>query len=208
MVSESGGEASRGGPHPPQGRSCRGLIYFSSSRKSNGRNPLCLGLSRPEDQVHNYIAGKSEQDATKDGKSLLDFKYACVGYSIHRDNQAATGSGSESDKHAELPLCMGIEMMAERRAPEGTTAIKQEHMNQKGHQSNEDKSAAPIMPRPPSSVRPPSTVSGFPSEEFSTKFIRSAGLVAAAVGKNLSRVGNSIKAMAGDIFHPDRSRPK
>ena len=40
------------------------------------------------------------------------------------------------------------------------------------------------------------------------RFIRSAGLVAAAVGKNLARVGKSIKSVAEDIFHNDGSRPK
>lgn len=29
-----------------QGKSCKGCLYYSSTFKSNSRNPLCLGLSR------------------------------------------------------------------------------------------------------------------------------------------------------------------
>ena len=54
---------------------------------------------------------KSEQEITKDGKTLVDFKYACVGYSIYRNHQpSATKTDSELQMH-ELPFCMGIEVM-------------------------------------------------------------------------------------------------
>ena len=58
--------------------------------------------------VPNYP--KSEQEITKDGKTLVDFKYACVGYSIYRNHQpSATKTDSELQMH-ELPFCMGIEV--------------------------------------------------------------------------------------------------
>lgn len=190
---------------PPKGRSCAGLLYFSSHRKSRARNPLCFGLSRTEPKEH-YTAEKSQPDPSKDGRALLDFKYACVGYSVHGDNQA-TISGVEQDKHVDLPLCMGIEVLAERRAAsQGANDAKIQHINH--HENHEKKEVARIMPRPPSSIQTPSTIGNFGPEEFSGRFIRSAGLVAAAVGKNLSRVGNSVKAMAVDIFHPNSRRPK
>lgn len=190
---------------PPHCRSCRGLLYFSSSRDAKALNPLCVGFSRPEDRVKNYTAGKSEQDATKEGKALLDFKYACLGYSLHRENQATT-SGVQLDKHAELPICMGIEILAERRATQGASPTRQEHVHQKEDHKNIE--ATPVLPRPPTSVRPPNIIGSFTPEEFGSRFIRSAGLVAAAVGKNLSRVGSSIKTMVDDFLSPDRRRPK
>ena len=59
--------------------------------------------------VHNYP--KSEQEVLKDGKALLDFKYACAGYSVHRDNKSMSKTNPELEKHGELPFCMGIEVM-------------------------------------------------------------------------------------------------
>lgn len=187
-------------PPSPRCRSCRGLLYFSSSKKISSRNPVCFGLSRPEHSAP--TAWKSEQDPIKDGKTLLDFKYACVGYSVHHDNQAMTSGNIQSEKHGELPFCMGIEVLAERGASQGRSAS----MNQKADHKNNQ--AAPIMPRPPSSIRPPTVLGSFTPEEFGSRFIRSAGLVATAVGKNLSRVGNSVKSMVDNIFSPDRGRPK
>lgn len=47
-------------------------------------------------------------EASKEGRSLTDFKYACVGYSVYLDkrNQAP----NLQEKQVELPFCVGIEV--------------------------------------------------------------------------------------------------
>jgi len=44
-------------------------------------------------------------EADKEGRSLSDFKYACVGYSVFLDNK-----DSPSGDRAELPHCAGVEV--------------------------------------------------------------------------------------------------
>lgn len=34
------------GSNGKKGKSCKGCLYYSSIRKSNARNPLCVGVSR------------------------------------------------------------------------------------------------------------------------------------------------------------------
>ena len=58
--------------------------------------------------VPSYIIGESELEASKEGRTLTDFKYACVGYSVYLDNKDS--SIHQSDKHTELPLCVGLEV--------------------------------------------------------------------------------------------------
>lgn len=58
----------------------------------------------------NYIVSESEVEASKEGRSLTDFKYACVGYSIYLDkNKDATPTGDQKPR-AELPVCVGVEV--------------------------------------------------------------------------------------------------
>lgn len=205
MVTEDSAKGASGASR--KGASCKGLLYLSaSSKKGTAQNPLCIGVTRPQDQVHEYSVGDFGPDAAKHMKALHHFKYACVGHSTYRKSEATpTSSGSESKKHAELPRCSGLEIFVEGRAPDVADAARQGHLNESSHRSNE---GAPIMPRPPSTIRPPSGIAGVPPDEFGTKFIRSAGLVAGAVKKNLSHLGNSIKDMIGDIFHSDGGGPK
>lgn len=47
-------------------------------------------------------------EASKEGRSLREFRYACVGYSLYADrkNQASSGQPTET----ELPVCIGLEV--------------------------------------------------------------------------------------------------
>lgn len=47
-------------------------------------------------------------EASKEGRSLREFRYACVGYSLYADrkNQASGGQPTET----ELPVCIGLEV--------------------------------------------------------------------------------------------------
>ncbi|URD94472.1 hypothetical protein MUK42_12001 [Musa troglodytarum] len=102
-------------PDPPtySGKSCKGCLYYSSRLKSDGCNPVCVGIGRTLPQVPNSIIGDSETEATKDGRSLSDFKYACVGYSVFLNKKDNTAEKPENQ--AELPFCVGIEILADRR---------------------------------------------------------------------------------------------
>lgn len=66
-------------------------------------NDLMFDLLAPR-----YIVGKSEMEASKEGKILRDFKYGCVGYSIYADQKNRTPDAQQSEP--ELPICMGLEV--------------------------------------------------------------------------------------------------
>ncbi|KAG5530267.1 hypothetical protein RHGRI_030587 [Rhododendron griersonianum] len=120
-------------------KSCKGCVYYSSTLKSNSRNPLCVGIPRsiPQDVVNKddvpmfvlgdrigdegtsdtagpeCIVGVSEIEASREGFSLADFKYACVGYSIYSDRQGSSVDAQETQ--AELPICVGLEVLVDRK---------------------------------------------------------------------------------------------
>nr|GMD63568.1 uncharacterized protein LOC109177740 [Ipomoea batatas]GME11355.1 uncharacterized protein LOC109177740 [Ipomoea batatas] len=58
-------------------------------------------------QVPRYIVGESEAEASKEGRSLTDFRYACVGYSVYSDQNSHPTDGQETP--TELPACVGLE---------------------------------------------------------------------------------------------------
>ena len=49
-------------------------------------------------------------EASKEGRSLADFRYGCVGYSVYSDMKNNSGDAQESEK--ELPVCVGIEVLS------------------------------------------------------------------------------------------------
>lgn len=116
-----------------KGKSCKGCLYYSSALKSKSKNPTCVGIPRTLQQglflslfhficyflwvwtelnlwlVPRYIIGESELEASKEGRTLTDFKYACVGYSVYLDNKDSSAD-NRSDKPVELPFCVGLEV--------------------------------------------------------------------------------------------------
>ena len=58
--------------------------------------------------VPGYIVGETELEASKEGRSLTDFKYACVGYSVFLSKKDS--SNDPQNKQAELPFCVGLEV--------------------------------------------------------------------------------------------------
>ncbi|OMO74404.1 hypothetical protein CCACVL1_16768 [Corchorus capsularis] len=91
-----------------KGKSCKGCLYYSSALKSKSQNPTCVGIPRTLHQVPSYIIGESELEASKEGRTLLDFKYACVGYSVFLKNKEDS-STNQPPKQVELPFCVGLE---------------------------------------------------------------------------------------------------
>lgn len=59
--------------------------------------------------VPSYIVGETELEASKADRSLTDFKYACVGYSVFLDRKDS--SSDQQNKQAELPFCVGLEVL-------------------------------------------------------------------------------------------------
>lgn len=49
-------------------------------------------------------------EATKEGRSLSDFKYTCVGYSVFLDTK--NDNAEKPENQAELPFCAGIEVIS------------------------------------------------------------------------------------------------
>ncbi|KAG1362235.1 hypothetical protein COCNU_10G004540 [Cocos nucifera] len=191
------GDPSDGGGDPRQSpsqastskaKSCKGCLYYSSVLRSEASNPLCVGITRTLPHVPNYTVKESEI-ATKEGHSLSDFKYACVGYSVFLSNK--DNSMDKGEKQAELPFCAGLEILMDRR----TTA---DHVP--AHVHNKEDATVHSQPR---GYRLPQS-SG---QDFFSKFARNAGLVASAVARNLARVANQIKENFDDISY-DRRRPK
>lgn len=182
-----GGGAEAGAPK--KGKSCKGCLYYSSTLKSNSRNPICVGITRSLPQVPNYYVGESEVHASKEGRSLADFKYGCAGYSVYKDRK---NSGDVQETQKELPVCVGIEVLVDRRV---TTAAD----SAPAHVHNKDGHAIPQ----PRTHKPAHSV----GEDFLSRFTRNANLVAKGVAKNARKLGNQLKENFEDLY-PYRRRPK
>ncbi|KAF0903683.1 hypothetical protein E2562_029056 [Oryza meyeriana var. granulata] len=142
-----------------KGKSCKGCLFYSSVLRSRERGPVCAGITRTIPQ----------------------------GYSMYLDDKES--SKGKGDKHAQLPICVGIELLADRRTSTNQASA---------HRKKE----APQGPQP-RQYKP-----GHRGDDFLTKFQRSAGLVANGVARNINKVGAYIKDTMDDIMYPYRKRPK
>ncbi|KAK8518736.1 hypothetical protein V6N13_017992 [Hibiscus sabdariffa] len=173
-----------------KGKSCQGCLYYSSALKSKSRNPTCVGIPKTLQQVPRYIIGESEQEASKEGRTLTDFKYACIGYSVYLDNKDSSSDNNQSDKPVELPFCVGLEVLLDRTAASSNHVPANIHKNKDNH----------ALPQPRTQRSTPST-----GDEFYNRFKRNAGIVATGVVKNINKIGNRIKETLDDIMY---RRPK
>ncbi|KAF7130815.1 hypothetical protein RHSIM_Rhsim10G0214300 [Rhododendron simsii] len=179
-------------------KSCKGCVYYSSTLKSHSRNPLCVGIPRSLPQVPLYIVGVSEIEDSREGRSLADFKYACVGYSVYSDRKGSSVDAHETQ--AELPICVGLEVLVDRKVNTAVDSVPA------GVQNKEDAHGF----QPPRTHKPTHSA----GDEFLSRqaddllFSRNANVVAMGVAKNLRRVGSNIKDCIDDILYPHRRRPK
>ncbi|KNA12739.1 hypothetical protein SOVF_123160 [Spinacia oleracea] len=177
-----------------RGKSCKGTLYYSSLLKSKGINPRCVGFTRSLQQVPSYIVSESEVEASKEGRSLTDFKYACVGYSIYLNNKNEnTPPNGEQNPRAELPVCVGVELLVDKRPADHTAPAPAT-----AHAQNKEDDRGIPQSRPPKTTH-------LMGEEFLTRFSRNAGLVASGVARNMRKVGNYVKESVDDILY---RRPK
>ncbi|KAL4615922.1 hypothetical protein ACB092_07G161800 [Castanea dentata] len=175
-----------------KGKSCKGCLYYSSLQRSKSKNPTCVGIPRTLHQVPSYIVGETELEASKEGRSLTDFKYACVGYSVFLNKKDS--SSDQQNKQAELPFCVGLEVLLDRRPAD--------HAQAPAHVNKDD---GRVLPQPqPRTYRPAHST----GEEYLNRFKRNASLVASGVARNVNRVGIYIKESMDDILYPYRRRPK
>ncbi|XP_076887778.1 uncharacterized protein LOC143538022 [Bidens hawaiensis] len=172
------------------GKSCKGCLYYSSTLKSNSRNPLCVGITRSLPKVPRYYVGESEMEASKEGRSLADFRYGCVGYSVYSDMKNHSGNVDETQK--ELPVCVGLEVLVDRKVTNAKSAPIHAH-NKDNHVTPQ-----PRVNRPAQST----------SDDFFSRFTRNANIVASGVAKNVRKVGNHIKESVVDILYLYRKPPK
>ncbi|MCL7050588.1 hypothetical protein MKW94_006019 [Papaver nudicaule] len=177
-----------------KGESCKGCLYYSSILKSKSRNPLCLGISGALQQVPESTVGGSDTDASKDARNLTEFKYACVGYSVHMHSK--DHSAVSKDKRAELPFCVGVELLVDKKPAAAEQVSVRVH-------NKEDDRVVP-QPRPYKPVKPPHST----AEELLGRFARNAGLVASGVARNLHKASDYIKGSFDDIIYPYRRPPK
>ncbi|XP_057456490.1 uncharacterized protein LOC130747537 [Lotus japonicus] len=170
-----------------KGKSCTGCTYYSSLRKAKSKNPTCIGLSRTRQAPP--AVGKIELKAYREGLSLANFKYACIGYSVYLDKKDS--SADLQDKTSKLPYCVGIEAVFNQRPSTSTVG----HAPAPVHKAEEHNH---VTPQPPSYKPPIPNITG---EEFLNRFQRNASLVAAGVAKNLNRVGHYVKETLGDMLN-------
>ncbi|KAL3730816.1 hypothetical protein ACJRO7_027788 [Eucalyptus globulus] len=186
------------GPNPngsagSRGKSCKGCLYYSSVLKSKSQPPTCVGFSRTLNEVPSYIVGESELEATKEGRNLKDFSYACVGYSVFLEKNHQ--SSDAKDKQAELPFCVGLEVLLDKRTTPAENVPANLHKKEApdGHAFPQRRSYKPAISS---------------GDDYLSRFKRNASLVASGVARNVNRVGNYIKESVDDIFQPYRRRPK
>ncbi|CAL0334177.1 unnamed protein product [Lupinus luteus] len=173
-----------------KGKSCKGCAYYSSLHKAKSINPTCVGFSTTLPQaVPPNVVGETELEASKEGRTLTNFKYACIGYSVYLDNKDS--SADMKEKTAQLPFCVGLEVVLEEKP--STSPVG----NVPAHKTEEHEHATPQ----PRRYKPPSVI----PEEFLNRFQRNATLVASGVVRNLNRVSNYVKETLDDILY---RRPK
>ncbi|MED6125786.1 hypothetical protein PIB30_072003 [Stylosanthes scabra] len=190
-----------------KGRSCKGCAYYSSVHKSKSKNPTCIGFSNTLPQVPPYVVGETELEASKEGRSLANFYYACIGYSVYLDNKES--SADSQDKTAKLPFCTGLEVVLEEKSSTSPAGHVPAHAHKTEEQEHRAHRPQP-QPQPQTQPRRYNNNNNNKSpnsaaEEFLNRFQRNANLVAAGVVKNLNRVGNYVKETLVDILN---RRPK
>ncbi|KAI3451030.1 hypothetical protein Pfo_007695 [Paulownia fortunei] len=178
-------------------KSCKGFLYYSTHFKTDSGNPLCVGLTRSLPDVPQYIVGQSEEEASKEGRSLTDFTYTCLGYSRYKDRKDQASNGQQTQ--TELPVCIGHQpseqVLVGWQVKTADSASVPTHIHNKG-----DGNGLPQRRSPK-----PANATG---EEFLSRLTRNANLVANGVAKNIRKVGNQIKQSLDDILYPYRRPPK
>lgn len=171
-----------------KGKSCKGCMYYSSVINSRSQSPFCVGLSRSFKQVPGY-AVSSDPKILEDSRTLAEFRYACLGYSVHLEKKDFSTEPQKLE--IELPFCSGLEILSTKRLVPSKDVPT--HIGRDKDRQN--------SPRP--QIRQPEQVA---HNGFTYRFARNAGVVAKGVKKNMVRVGNQIKRKLDSTLDPHRKR--
>lgn len=198
-----------GGTQGTKANSCKGCLFFSKKLKENERNPVCFGIPKTETIPGGTPLQRATSDREVEQRPLTDFKYACIGYSIYRDTLPSNAS-AEPDTASALPLCQGIEILADRRVEGKQPAVSSK---ERTTTDSRDPVEPPALETPPSRpqsgpFRPLGGISGLSQDEFAARFIRTAGLISRRCYTDMLRTGKAAKESISGIFHSDRGRPK
>ncbi|XP_024013526.1 uncharacterized protein LOC18021130 isoform X2 [Eutrema salsugineum] len=174
-----------------KGRSCKGYLYYSSTLKSKAKNPRCVGIPRTLRQA----------EASKEGRTLADFYYGCLGYSVYMTEKDS--SAMKQPTKTQLPVCVGLEILADRRLASSTTSSVPARVQNR----NDSRELPQHQNQKPGPAPAPAPVTNT-ENGFVTRFTRNANLVASGVMKNLKRVGNYVKETVDESMDPYRKRPK
>ncbi|KAE9450320.1 hypothetical protein C3L33_17762, partial [Rhododendron williamsianum] len=164
-----------------------------------------------------YIVGVSEIEASREGRSLADFKYACVGYSIYSDRKGSSVDAQETQ--AELPICVGLEVLVDRKVNTAVDPVPAGVQNKEG--SLATVTFAIWFEKIFATKRKYCLVNALTSYCHALEtpklacsltviiFSRNANVVAMGVAKNLRRVGNNIKDLLMTFYiHTEGVRSK
>uniref|UniRef100_A0A1J3ILP3 DUF8204 domain-containing protein n=1 Tax=Noccaea caerulescens TaxID=107243 RepID=A0A1J3ILP3_NOCCA len=203
-VMEEKSEQQQGRGSLEKGRSCKGYLYYSSTLKNKAKNPRCVGIPRTLPQVPDFVVGKSKAEASKEGRTLVDFYYGCLGYSVYMTEKDSSAIAMKQPTKTQLPVCVvGFRMLADINASSSNTSPVPARVQNRNdsrelpqHQNQNQKPAPAPAPAPA------------PENGFVTRFNRNANLVASGVMKNLKRVGNYVKETLDESMDQYRKRPK
>lgn len=209
--------------------SCRGCLLFSRSIMEAGRDPVCLGFARTD----RYVTAPRAHADDKEVRPLTEFKYACVGYSVYKQQQqhgrppsaasptSSPASSSSSPAHPPPPGSPHAEGRAptpmdtsqlpmctglEVLALADAKAGDVARAPSASQDTSEDHSGATgTSPSPPIIRTPLGTVL---ESDFPGRFARSAGLIANKCASNLLRAAEAVKSQLLDVFQSGRDRSK
>ncbi|GFP95464.1 hypothetical protein PHJA_001690700 [Phtheirospermum japonicum] len=115
----------------PNGLGCRLLISLELGIDCAYACKLQFVFVSSDSFLPQYIVGQSEAEASKEGRNLTEFRYACVGYSLYEDRKGQASSNGQRTQ-TELPFCIGLEVLVDRRVNTAESASTPAHIHNKG----------------------------------------------------------------------------
>lgn len=71
---------------------------------------MCFCFRHYDFAVPDYVVGQSEAEASKEGRTLSDFYYGCLGYSVYMTEKDSSAIAMKQPTKTQLPVCVGLEV--------------------------------------------------------------------------------------------------
>ncbi|KAL3132274.1 hypothetical protein ABBQ32_008859 [Trebouxia sp. C0010 RCD-2024] len=176
----------------PAHKCCLGMLYYSQSIHDKGKNPVCGGVRSK------HLTSPDLAEVPPESIPNGEFKYMCLGYSMHVDRQQKR-QRSSTDQGAdmiELPYCEGIQVVM-------ATDTQQSPMLQ----AEASQEAAPTQQatdrRPPrrtySGGQADNNLGGVNLGDLSDRFIKTSGKIVEKMGSNLGQIAATAKQAAKKV---------